>query len=429
MDELKESKVIRLLSAVFNIKTFIITGALLLMASSFLGWMDQPIKGWLKGKTIQLSENIPPIISYGSLCLLAGLLSLGALSNRLRWISILSGAIGIMLSLHFFLSFSLFDSKKVIDINNLNQQEKHILSFNKYLPPNIGTEPTFDASVTTGTVKERLYATLHFATFGWYAAILGSLSLFFAFLKSGANKNIKKLLFLIIPFIILYLVLTTFPYVLAEYHLNKGDRYIAHGMYIKAIDEYEQAKQLDKNADYLKSFHINLGKAYFFLGRSDRADYYIYKATKLMQERNFPEAVFYLTIARSVEPPISKTVGNSFLSWAYVTYGLSEYRKGITSSAIQMWRKSLEIDPSQIQSYFFLSRAHYDISSYDESIMAGLQFMKLSKNKIMRSNVSSNIADSYYKLQKYDIAREYYMRSLFLDKYQNIRAVMSLVGK
>ena len=430
MDETKENKIIKVLSKLFNIKTFIILGSLLLMSSAFLGWIDQPVVGWLKGTEIQLSENLPPVISYGLLCFITGFLSITALLTRFRWISVITGAVGFLLSLNFILSFSIFDSKKIGAISDLNQQEKHIMLFNKYLPPNIGVEPTFDTSIAIDTIEERFYATLHFATFGWYAAIFGSLLLTIAFIKSGINKNIKNIsLFLFISFILFYFSLTLFPYLRAEYHRNKGDNYLTIGMYSKAIDEYKLAKQLDDNIDYVKGFHNNLGKAYFFMGRNDKADYYIYRGNIFMQETDFPMAIFYFDRAKSIDPSISKTIGNNLISWAYVNYGLSEYRKGIVSSAIELWGKSLEADSLQIQPYYFLSRAYYDISAYEESIIAGLQFLKLSRDKIMKANVSSNIADSYYKLKIYSSAREYYLKSIFLDKDGNLRAIMSLIGR
>jgi tetratricopeptide (TPR) repeat protein len=332
--------------------------------------------------------------------------------------------------LSFFLTFSAFDSKKLIVINDLNQQEKHITSFNRYLPPNSGEEPTFDADINTDTIQDRLYAAFHFSTFGWYVAALGSLFGIIAFIKSGISKKAKRttllLLMLLTP---IYIALSLSSYLAAEYHRNNGNYYLAACNYSMAVEEYEHAKRLDPNIDYQKGFHNNLGKAYYFLSRNDKADYYFYKANIYLQEKNFPMAVFYFEKAESVEPSVSETIGNNSLSWAYVDYGLSEYRKGMASSAVELWRKSLETDCSQIQAYYFMSRAYYDTASYEKSIMSGLQFLKLCKNKIMKANVNSNIADSYYRLKDYGLAREHYLKSIFLDKYENVRAVTSLVGK
>ena len=430
MNETKGNKIIRVLSELFSAKAFIVLGALLLIGSAFPGWIDVPITGWVKGYKIRLSENLPSVISYGLLCFIAGLLFLVALFNRFRWVSVVAGAAGIFLSLSFLLTFSVFDSKKLIAISDLNQQEKRITSFNRYLPPNSGEEPTFDEDISTDTIQDRLYAAFHFSTFGWYAAALGSLFGIIAFMKSGTDKRIKKITLLsIILLIPIYLVLSLSSYLAAEYHRNKGDYYLAACIYSKAVEEYELAKRLDRNIDYQKGFHNNSGKAFYFLSRSDKADYHIFRANIYLQGKDFPTAIFYFNRAESVEPSISKTVGDNFISWAYVNYGLSEYRKGMASSAVESWRKSLETDPSQIQAYYFLSRAYYDIASYEKSIMSGVQFLKLCKNKIMKANVNSNIADSYYKLKDYGLAREHYLKSIFLDKYENVRAVMDLIGK
>ena len=82
----------------------------------------------------------------------------------------------------------------------------------------------------------------------------------------------------------------------------------------------------------------------------------------------------------------------------------------------------------QIESYYYLCRAYYDLSSYDESVMAGLQFIKLCDNKIRNADTSSNVGDSYYRMKRYDLAREFYLNSLKLVMNGNQRALMNLVG-
>jgi tetratricopeptide (TPR) repeat protein len=429
MTEIKEYTIVKFLSKALGVRTILLLGSLLFMLSFILGWLDQPIRGWLKGYEIPLSDTIPHVVSYGLLCFIGGLLSLLALSERFRYISFVTGAVGLFLSLHFLLSCTLFNSQRIHVINDLNQQEHQILLFNQYLPPNKGTEPTFDPALVVETIQDRLYATLHFASFGWYAALFGSLLLLFVFFMSQGQMIKKRWLLLSIACLVSYVALSFSYFGTAEYYRNRGDYYLATGMYSKAVDAYDKAQRLDGNFDYMKSFHTNLGKAYFLLGRSDKADYYIYQGTTALQEADFSMAIFSFSVSVFIEPSIAKSVGNNFTSWAYIDYGFSEYKKGIVSSAIGLWSKSLEIDPAQIQAYYFLSRAYYDISAYEESILAGKQFLKASKEKIMRSNICSNIADAYYKMHQYELAREYYLRSLSLDKDRNLRAILSLIGK
>lgn len=418
------------LQKLFSVKTVLAVGAFLLISGAFLGWVNQPITGWIAGYKLKLSGDMPPVLSYGLLSLLAGVLAFISMAGRLKWLGVAAGLFGIFVAMHFFFSFSLTDSIRIVQSSDLNQQEKRILSFNRFLPPNNGIEPTFEQNMTSDTILSRFYDTLHFATLGWYAAILGSGLVFGASLISGSGRPYRSTVILLSALLLLtYGVITLFPYLTAEYHRNRGDYYLAAGMYSRSLDEYETARKMDRNINYLKWFHLNKGKACYFSGKSDMADYYIYRATLQSQEANFPLAIFYLNLADTVKEPIPKPVWKSLVSWTYVNYGLSQYRRGMPAPAIDLWKKSIETDASQIQPYYYLSRAYYDMSGYEESIAAGMEFLRRSRNTIMNANASSNIADSYYRLKMFSPARDFYLKSQFLDKFENLRAIMSLVGR
>ena len=392
--------------------------------------MDQPVVGWLKGYQISISDRLPPILSYGSVCALAGLLSLTALLRKMTWASFIAGAVGIFMTLNVIVMFSITDSKRLVTINDLNIQEKNISSFNKYLPPNLGMEPTFDDTVGVDSALERLYTALHFTTLGWYAAVLGSLLLIIAFVRSGAGVSVRRIFYGVsLPCLLIYYMVVLYPYISAEHHRNGGDAYLASGMFLKAIDEYDITGRLDPNVVFLKRFHINRGMACYSLGKKDVADYYLYRANLYMLEGDFPQAIFYLTQGGIAAPDDPVAAHRRDVSKIYVAYGLSEFKKGNAGPAVNMWKKSLALDPYQYQSYYYLSRAYYNMTSYDEAITAGLQFLKFSKNKIMKANTSANIADAYYRLKNFAMAREYYLKSLNLDTYMNLRANLSLLGK
>ncbi|MDA8168920.1 MAG: tetratricopeptide repeat protein [Nitrospiraceae bacterium] len=427
---MKENRIMAAPRKSLGTEALILSGALLLAASYFLGWIDRPILGWIKGRNIRLSEDLPGRVSYGVLFLSMALLSCVSLSKRFRWMSFASGAAGILLSLHFFFTFALFDSRRIIGIDDLNRQENLIISFKKFLPPNLGVEPTFDASISTDTITDRLYATFHAVTLGWYAAVLGSLFILAAFANSRTAGKTGKFSFTALAAIILsYLLLSLAPYLLSEHYLKMGDAYLAKGMYAGAVDEYALARRWDPNLGYQDKFHINLGKAYFYLGKTNEADYYIYKGSLLTRADAFPTSLFYYKKAALIDPSVSNTVGSHLISRVYTNEGLYRYRKGNAALAIDTWKMAIAANPAEIDVYYFLTRAYYDISAYEDSILTGLQFLKLSHNNIIRANICSDIADSYYKLKKFAPAREFYLKSLFFDKYYNLRAVMSTVGR
>ena len=255
---------------VFAFRAQVILGALLLMGSGSLGWIDRPVAGWLTGNRIGLSEVLPSGISYGSVCLAMGLLSLVGLVRRVRWASFFAGVVSLMVVLNFVLGFSVFHSSDLAVIDDLNRQAEEIFSFGKYLPPNRGAEPTFDERLKVDGVVDRFYATLHFATFGWYASILGALFLLVGSIKSIASKGTRIIALLLCAGLVVgYSLVSVLPYLRAEYHQNKGYYYIAHGLYQEAVQEYMLARKLDSNLNHMKEFHAELGKAYFLMGKND----------------------------------------------------------------------------------------------------------------------------------------------------------------
>jgi hypothetical protein len=427
----ENNTIMRLLGGVFHVKTVLVTGALLLMASSILGWIDRPVLGWLIGFRMPLSERLPAMLSYGVFCFCAGVLTLMAVFDRFRWISILTGGAALLLSLHFLLAYSILNAKDIILVNELNQQEARMILFNnKNLPISFMINPTFDPAIITDTISDRLYATIHFSTFGWYSVLLGSALILVSYFKVISNTNIKSISgIVLLSLVLLYVCVVALPFCVAEYHRNNGDYYLGAGMYYKALDEYEIYKTMDKSSEYIKSFHNHIGKIYYFIGRRDMCDSYIYRGSMYLEQKEFPMAIYYYSKANDCDHSIMSAVGSSFLVYVYIRYGLNEYQSKVINSAIDLWKQSLKVNPSQIEAYYYLSRAYYDMSSYEESVMAGLQFVNLSKNRIRNAEMSCNVADSFYKMKRFDQAREFYLKSLDFVVDGNQRALMSLVGR
>jgi tetratricopeptide (TPR) repeat protein len=423
--------IMRLLNGIFHVETLLVTGALLLMTSSVLGWVDRPIMGWLTGFEMPLSKELPATLSYGIVCFSAGLISLLAIVNRFRWLSIVTGGVALLLALHFLLAYAILNAKDIILVNELNQQEARMVFFsNKNLPNCFMINPTFDPAIKTDTIIQRLHATIHFSTFGWYASVLGSAFILIVFLKGQVSSRIKTVtLILLISGIFIYAIISTMPAFMAEYHKNRGDYFLGTGMYLNALTEYEVYKNMDVNSNYIMSFHNHIGKAYYFTGRPDMADALIYRGSLYMNEDKFPLAIYYYTNALSSDFSISNTVATKFIVLAYIKYGLSHYRNDMKNSAIESWKHALQMYPLQIEAYYYFSKAYYDLSSYEESVMAGLQFMKLCRNKIRNAEMSCNVGDSYHRLKEYQLAREFYLKSIKLVADGNQRALMNLVGR
>ena len=431
MNEIEHGAIMRLLGRVYCVETLLVTGALLLIASSVLGWLDRPVLGWLRGFGMPLSERLPAMLSYGSFCVCAGVFSLLGLFDRFRWVSAVAGGAALFLSLHFLLSYSILNAKDIILVNEFNQQEARMILFNnKNLPTCFMVNPTFDPIITTDTIRDRLYATIHFSTFGWYSAIMGSSIVLVAFCKLE-RKTKRRGVLLIITMVILtiYMVATTYQFVIAEHYRNRGDYYLGSGMYYKGLEEYEKYMIMDNSSNYVKSFHNHIGKIYYFIGRSDMDDAYLYKASIYMEQKNYPMAIYYYTKANEGNVSLMSPAGASFLVYAYIKYGLYEYENRMKDLAVETWKKALRINPLQIEAYYYMSRAYFDVSSYEESVIAGLEFMRFSRNRIRNAEMSCNLGDSLYKMKEFGEARSSYLKSLDFVMDGNQRALMSLLGR
>lgn len=404
--------------------------AFLFLAAAWVGWIDRPILGALGARAFFFPADASPHIPYSLLCWALAACSLLCLAERIASLTLVVGTAALWVSLHFLVSFSLFEPSRLVVLSDLNQQAAQILSFQKYLPPNAGIPPTFWRELGIDTVLDRLRATLHFATLGWYAFVLGAVFSLLSFACVG--RRFPRALSVV--FLLLLMVawggVAVLPYAQSQQELDAAGADLAAGRYGRALQRYRIAAQIDRNLLQLESYHLALGNCLSLLGKTDEPAYVFYLAQTCLQSKDFQLASSHLENLLTENPPeLPRELLRRSLAWSYVTHGLFQYRNGQPSSAIPLWQRALQADPGQLQSYFFLSRAYSDLGSYEESIGAGLRFLAAAKDPIFVANVSANVADAYYRLQAYGPAREFYLKSFLADNYENLRAVMSLVGK
>jgi tetratricopeptide (TPR) repeat protein len=407
-----------------------LAAALLFLAAGWAGWIDRPILGPVGARALFFPADASPHISYSSLCWAFAACSLICLAKRTAGLALVAGAAALWVWLYFLVSFALLEPARLVLASDLNQQAGQILSFQKYLPPNAGTPPTFSRELGIDTVYDRLRAAYHFSSLGWYALGFGSLVCFVSFLRGGLRFP-KVLSFAFVLFLIAaWGFLALRPYIESQQEFDAAGADLAAGRYARALQRYQIAARLDPNLPHLESYQLALGNCLSLLGKTDEPAHIFHLAHTCLQNKDFQAASLHLeTLLSENAPGLPIELLRRSLAWSYVHHGLFQYKSGQPSLAIPLWQKALQADPGQLQSYFFLSRAYSELGSYEESIRAGLRFLAAAKDPIFVANVSANVADAYYRLQAYGPAREFYLKSFLADNYENLRAVMSLVGK
>lgn len=404
--------------------------ALLFLAAGSVGWIDRPILGLLGARALFFPGDAFPHVSYKLLCWTFAACSLASLARRASGLTLLTGVTALWMWLHLFVSFSLFEPSRLVMLHDLNRQAGELLSFQRYLPPNAGTPPTFAQELGIDSFADRLQATFHFATLGWFCFGLGSFLSLISFLCIGRRlPKVLSVVFLL-SLVAAWGFMALRPYVKAQQALDAAGAELAAGRYARALQRYQIAAQLDRNLPFMETYQLALGNCFSLLGKTDEPAYVFQLAHTCLEARDFQAASSHLETLLSDRPSgIPVELLRRSLAWSHVLHGLSEYRNGQPSLAIALWQKALQADPGQLQSHFFLSRAYSELGAYEESIRVGLQFLAVAKDPIFVANASANVADAYYRLQAYGPAREYYLKSFLADNYENLRAVMSLVGK
>ncbi|MFQ5455642.1 MAG: tetratricopeptide repeat protein [Nitrospirota bacterium] len=412
-----------------------IIASLVLIISGFSGWLYIPLKGYIMGYAISLlpySETYNYMVrfnplSFGFLVCIIGLL---ALFLYYPFVRLISGVVVIMAALILIYQIAFLKPELITSFVDFNQQQLNMIEFSKsYLPLNAGVEPTFLSYPAEGDIIETLVATLYFMSWGWYLALIGGVILVFKALSFDRSiGKAVRYMGMSIAILIGSSLFFLFSPLMAEYELYKGDSYSGHGQYEEAYQMYINAVDIYPSLVLTKRYSNRIGALYYQLELTGKPEYHLYKGDLLFKEGKYLDAELEYQIAVKIGQEELKNLARKRFGWFYIRYGLKEYQNKRVNTAIVLWNKAIKMDSNQLQAYYYLGKGYYDISLYEQSIQEDIRFITYSVNPIFNANMYANIGDSYYNLGEYNRAREYYKRSLNLDRYDNYRIIKSLGG-
>lgn len=415
-----------------SFKSPIIIALPLLFASLLVKWFDMPLGHSIRSYHLYIFSNRfslnPQVFSISFGTAIIGLLFLGsfAVFKDKSWIKLLTGLSAIFLGLLIICKIVFFNLALAEDILDQNMQVIQMMSLTRQLPPNRGFDPTFRLNLSTYTIMERVDLTWHFLTRGWYFLMMSAGIFVISGLKNYPFKRIVTLSIISSLCLSLMLLIVTARPILAEYHKYKGDAFLSKQQYQKALHSYTIA--IKHNSELISNapFALNYGEIHYNLALTDSPYYLFYLGDQLYELGRTSEAINLLTKTYKLSP--NDSVLRVALSKAFSIQGNDYFRKGILGSAIGAWEKSLQIDPEQIQNWYYLSLAYKDAGLYKKAIFAGQQFSLLSNNETLLANTYANMGDSYYWMRDYLLARAYYEKSRSIDPFTNYRVGRALGG-
>lgn len=393
-------------------KTLGVLGALLAMGSASLTWIQAPITG-----------DVGAGVGWAALAI--GALGGAALLGRWARLALLCGAAGVALCGFTLVRLAVLDPGfwRLVDEN---EQYAGMMRFSfKHIPGNFGVEPTFEAGMATDGVLERLATALYFMGRGWWLAVLG-----LTLLGVGAGPRVVRQKWMAAAVAVLLAIPT--PVLLGamwgQYRRDQGDRAMAAGRYLEALDRYEGAQRFDPQLRGSEALHLRIGEALYHLGGRSHPAARFYLGGLRIQRGALDSGIVEYRLAVEGAPEALGVIVRRRTAWTLVEAGLAAYKERLVGVAAGWWERALTAAPDHLQAVFLLSRAHFDQGRYDESIAASHTVLRRSRRRLLNAQVQANIGDAYWKLADFGKARTAYAASLALDSYANYRMLRSLGG-
>jgi tetratricopeptide (TPR) repeat protein len=297
----------------------------------------------------------------------------------------------------------------------------------RYLPRNLGTEPTQWRFLSFDSIGDRLISAWYFMGLGWYLAVGASLALSCAgALKMAARARRRSIAF---TGLAIALMAAAFVYgpLTAEHELMLAQSAQARGHLDEAIRRYGNAIALDRWNALDLSVLTRMGQIDVALHNTSAPEYRVYYAEYLVQQNRLPEAIAeYEDLA--VESGSLRSVGEWRAVELWTSYGLDLYANGGFGAAVGAWQRALAREPSMWLAAYYLTQGYFAVGRYQDAISLARKTTRNVADPIFLSSLYANLGDAYTEREEFALAHQAYGDSYAADYITNLRGLSSLVG-
>jgi len=419
-------------AAVWQRHWLLLSGGLLVCGSVLLRWIVFPLSRNASALQLSILRSQPPIphlqlFSYGVVIIV--LLALGvALLGISRRPLICIAAIFVLISITLPLQIGFERPGLLLRLTEELRDVSLTRSFTKqFLPENYGLVQETPAQPELRTAYGRFSAASSFLGLGWLIFTVGSILIaLYCIAKTPQRRSITAFAIFGLPSAI-FLLLLARP-LMAQHYLTRARIAEAQGYNAIAISNYRRAMSWDR-------WHREDIELYAIIGDLQRqagleensAERHVNRALEFKKANQLDAAIFELGRAAKARGAIASAARNESAR-LHLDLGLALYRSGAVGSAITNWEESIAEKPVQIQAFFFLARANYDIAHYQAALDAATQVSKMAGLNSVLANSYSLAGDCYTRLGRDVEARQNYTRSIKLDNDINLWAAIGLIG-
>jgi tetratricopeptide (TPR) repeat protein len=400
-------------------------GGLVLLGAAALPWLESPVD------PRRSSASVVAAVLGAAVLLLCALERFG--SSRLRAaltpVRLLAVAGSVCLTLAAWSVLDLaYADRTLWALVDDNAQYGQIVTFSRtHLTENLGFDPTYESNITTEGVLGRLSAAYYFMGAGWWLVLAAGLILTAATLVSGGGPGLRWTSAGLAG-TGLFVAIVIAPAAIAVHRESRADRQLALGRYAEAARDYAAAQGLTGQAQESERIWLRLGEAFARLGMGNHPASQLYLADRDLRVGQADAGISRLRLLAASAPADLRGTVSKRLGTALASSGLGAYASGRVPLAVSRWQEAMDVDTTQTQAAFFLSRAYFDLGRYEASIVMSRQVLSRTRNKIIRADAQANIGDSYTRMGQYALARQAYEASRRLDPVSNFRILRSLGG-
>jgi tetratricopeptide (TPR) repeat protein len=407
-------------------------GALCLILSAPMGWLNQPWGGWTRA--IAWKPLSPPteakfaLVSMGTLLVVVALASL--IPSLRRCAVALSAVSAIILFLPVWQI--LFAHVNWCDaLADEIKQRSAVLEFDASKLGGHVVSGLDIPRLDTANALERWGSLFSLLGWGWYVAAAGVTFL----AVSGWHQTSRPQRRTIVLVLVVVLILGSVRGMVAELCQWRGDVALAKGDAARAIQHFRHAVRWNKSLDDTEHLRLSRGQIES-VGNGTAsipvsADAHLFRAQALAERGDFVRAMEKFAQAHQRAP--QSVVVQRLWARARVRWGLDLFHNRNIHLSIRQWEDALALDVHQQQAHFYLAKAFYDARDYEAAIRHNFAFLEQCRDRFLRSEIFSNLGDCRARQRNFVAARQMYQRSLrqYNDisyRITNFRARRGLMG-
>ena len=399
----------------------------------FFGWVSFPLSHVLPGMSLRIAAHShatagPAWISYGAVGSLMLLVAVNAHRRDKAKELYYAGAILLLLAVAAICQVAFGDPRLLKSLADEADWNMAAAVFStRYLPRNLGVEPTRWRYLFFDSIGDRLVSAWYFMGLGWYVGVGTSLALSCVGALRMSKRSRRRAIGITVLAVLTITALFVRRPVLGERELAAAEYAEASGRPDEAIRRYRSAITLDEWNALDLSLYERIGRIDASFRETSAPEYRVYYAEYLVQQSRVPEAITqYEELAAAGGPLGSVAAWRTVELWT--NYGLRLYQGGAFGSAVEAWQRALVREPSMWLAAFYLTRGYFAVGRYQDAIRLAERSAQNVADPIFLANLYSNLGDAYTRRDEFAPAHLAYEQSYTYDYVANLRGLSSLVG-